>query len=681
MDVAGNGPTADWWRGAVIYQIYPRSFADSDGDGVGDLPGLLARLDYVASLGVDGVWLSPFFRSPMKDFGYDVGDYRDVDPLFGTLADFDAVVARAHALGLKVLIDQVWSHTSDQHPWFVESAASRDNSKADWYVWADAAADGTAPNNWMASFGGPSWSWNPRRRQYYLHNFLIEQPDLNFWNPDVQDAILAAGRFWLERGVDGFRLDVINFIVHDRRLTDNPTAGLARTPVMPTRMQRHLHDRSQPEALGFLARLRGLLDNYGAMSVGEIFDEAPLARQKEYTAGGDRLHTAYSFFLLTATAATPALFAEALDAWAEADGWPAWSLDNHDVARFVSRLAGSGDPRQPRAILAALMSLRGTIFLYQGDELGLPQARVPFERLRDPFAIAAYDGSAGRDGARTPMPWTRRRPGGGFLRLGRHLASHRSRPPRPGGRSPGVGPRLDAQFHPPADRLAAKVLEALRLGEATVLDAPDGVLAFERRFADEAVLCLFEMAGREALYDVPVDAEVVARFGLDAAPATGRARLSPYGGVVVRLKSRPQMTAQEDAAAVRLGRQIALRHGQHLEADHEFADPRRAQEGREEMDVQSEVIAGPSIGRALMKTHGVGKQCLEQGVIARVRRPRISASAARSASSEAGPWPSTGRCGRMLGFRTARPPRTEPRPRKASLTRTTRSASANSRRR
>ena len=213
---------ADWWRGAVIYQIYPRSFADSNGDGVGDLPGILAKLDYVASLGVDGIWLSPFFTSPMRDYGYDVSDYRDVDPLFGTLADFDAVLARAHALGLKVIIDQVWAHTSDRHPWFIESASSRDNPKADWYVWADAKPDGSPPNNWQAVFGGPSWTWNARRRQYYCHDFLVEQPDLNYWQPAVREAILGAAKFWLDRGVDGFRLDVINFIVNDPVLTDNP---------------------------------------------------------------------------------------------------------------------------------------------------------------------------------------------------------------------------------------------------------------------------------------------------------------------------------------------------------------------------------------------------------------------------------------------------------------------------
>ena len=216
-----------WWKGAVIYQIYPRSFRDTNGDGIGDLPGILLGLDHIASLGVDGIWISPFFTSPMADFGYDVADFCGVDPVFGTLEDFDAVVAKAHKLGLKVIIDQVYSHTSDQHAWFAEGRASRTGTKADWYVWADPKAEGSPPNNWQSVFGGPSWEWDARRGQYYLHNFLKEQPDLNVHNIDVQEALIAASRFWLDRGVDGFRLDALNFTMHDRALKDNPPSGVA----------------------------------------------------------------------------------------------------------------------------------------------------------------------------------------------------------------------------------------------------------------------------------------------------------------------------------------------------------------------------------------------------------------------------------------------------------------------
>ena len=523
----------DWWRGAVIYQIYPRSFADSNGDGVGDLQGILAKLDYVESLGVDGVWLSPFFRSPMKDYGYDVSDYRDVDPLFGTLADFDAVLARAHALGLKVVIDQVWAHTSDQHPWFVESASSRDNPKADWYVWADAKPDGSPPNNWQAVFGGPSWTWNARRRQYYCHDFLIEQPDLNYWQPAVRAEILGAAKFWLERGVDGFRLDVINFIVNDPVLIDNPVADYRRPPGQATQYQKHIHDRSQPLALEFLAELRALLDSYdGRMTVGEIVDEEPLIRQQEYTAPPDRLHTAYSFFLLAAKTATPALFAEALNAWAAAPGWPAWSLGNHDVDRFASRLAGD-DPAHARILMAVLVCLRGTIFLYQGEELGLPQARVPFERLRDPFAIAAYTGGSGRDGARTPMPWNAANASAGFS-----TSPDTWLPVDDAHRALAVDRQQDDQgsmlnF---TRRLIAlrRGSSALREGTATVLEASAGVLAFEREAAGERLLCVFNLAAERGAFALPPDAALLSTFG-DASLKAGELALDGFGGAVLRL--------------------------------------------------------------------------------------------------------------------------------------------------
>ena len=266
-----------WWRGATIYQIYPRSFQDTNGDGIGDLPGIIERLDYVASLGVDAVWISPFFKSPMADFGYDIADYRDVDPIFGTLADFDRLIARAHALGLKVMVDQVPSHTSDQHSWFQESRQSRYNAKSDWYVWADARGDGTPPNNWLSIFGGVAWTWEPRRGQYYLHNFLKNQPDLNFHNPEVRQATLDNMRFWLERGVDGLRLDAINFCFHDARLRDNPprppNERRARgfNAENPYGFQWHKFNNTQPEMLPFLEDIRRVLDEFpDVVALGEI---------------------------------------------------------------------------------------------------------------------------------------------------------------------------------------------------------------------------------------------------------------------------------------------------------------------------------------------------------------------------------------------------------------------------
>ena len=273
-DVAGNPADRDWWRGAVIYQIYPRSFQDTSGDGVGDLAGIAERMPYVESLGVNAIWISPFFTSPMKDFGYDVSDYCSVEPMFGTLHDFDNLIAEAHKHGIRVMIDLVISHSSDQHPWFVESRASRDNPKADWYVWSDPKPDGTVPNNWPSVFGGSAWAWNPTRRQYFLHNFLTSQPDLNFHNGEVQDAVLDVARFWLERGVDGFRLDTINFYFHDKKLRDNPAldeeerSDAIAPSVNPYNYQNHIYSKNQPENLEFLKRFRALMDEYPAVERG-----------------------------------------------------------------------------------------------------------------------------------------------------------------------------------------------------------------------------------------------------------------------------------------------------------------------------------------------------------------------------------------------------------------------------
>ena len=413
-NMSPKAPNDGWWRGGVIYQIYPRSFADSNGDGIGDLPGITARLEHIAALGADGIWLSPFFKSPMKDFGYDVSDYCDVDPMFGQLDDFRALVARAHALGLKVMIDQVLSHSSDQHPWFVESRANRDNPKADWYVWADPKPDGNPPNNWLSIFGGSAWQWDTRRRQYYLHNFLASQPDLNFHCPAVQDALLDTVKFWLELGVDGYRLDTANFYVHDQLLRDNPPRGepTGEDPAVPSAnpyaWQWHKHDKSQPENLLFLARLRALVDQYpNTTMVGEIGDDDGLARVAEYTSGDQRLHMAYCFDLL-GTAHDAPFLRRVFERFNEVvgNGWPCWALSNHDVTRLATRWGGEQPPAGLLRLAAAFqVSLRGTLCIYQGDELGLPEAELRFEDLQDPYGIAMWPEVKGRDGCRTPMPW------------------------------------------------------------------------------------------------------------------------------------------------------------------------------------------------------------------------------------------------------------------------------------
>ena len=412
----------DWWRGAVIYQIYPRSFQDSNNDGVGDLAGIIHRLPHVASLGVDAIWISPFFRSPMKDYGYDVSDYRDVDPLFGTLGDFDALVARAHELGLKVLIDLVLSHTSDEHPWFKESRSSRDNAKADWYVWADAKPDGTPPNNWLSIFGGSAWQWDGERMQYYLHNFLAEQPDLNFHNADVRRELLDIARYWLDRGVDGFRLDTVNFYFHDRELRDNPPLDPAERndntapSVNPYNFQDHLYDKTQPENLDFLRQLRAVMDEYpAATSVGEVGESQRGTQvQAAYTAGDDLLHMCYDFDFLSSAYPSGDQVARVLRKFQSivTEGWACWAYSNHDVVRHPTRWTLS--PEAARVYAALLMSMQGSVCLYQGEELGLTEAYVAYEDLQDPYGKRFWPKFKGRDGARTPMPWNAEGAHGGF---------------------------------------------------------------------------------------------------------------------------------------------------------------------------------------------------------------------------------------------------------------------------
>ncbi|MGH6652020.1 MAG: alpha-amylase family glycosyl hydrolase [Sphingopyxis sp.] len=400
-----------WWRGAAIYQIYPRSFADSNGDGIGDLAGITARLDYIADLGVDAIWLSPFYPSPMDDFGYDIADYCGVDPIFGSLADFDALVARAHALGLKVTTDLVFAHTSDQHAWFAESRASRHNAKADWYVWADARADGSPPTNWQSVFGGPAWTWDARRGQYFMHNFLTSQPQLNVHNRAVQDALLAVVRFWLDRGVDGFRVDAINFSMHDPELRDNPPAPPSnKVRTRPFDFQQKIHNQSHPDIPLFLERIRALMDDYpGRFTVAEVGGDEAEREMKSFTAGERRLNSAYGFNFLYADRLTPKLVREAADQWIDAPGvgWPSWAFENHDAPRALSRWAveGVAPSAYARMKMALLCALRGNIILYNGEELGLDQVEIPFELVKDPEALKNWPLTLSRDGARTPLPW------------------------------------------------------------------------------------------------------------------------------------------------------------------------------------------------------------------------------------------------------------------------------------
>jgi alpha-glucosidase len=523
MDHATQNATAlsarttdpDWWRGAVIYQIYPRSFQDTSGDGVGDLNGITQRLPYVAALGVDAIWISPFFTSPMKDFGYDVSDYRDVDAMFGTLHDFDLLVAEAHRLGLKVMIDLVISHTSSQHPWFVESRSSRDNPKADWYVWADARPDGTPPNNWLSIFGGSSWQWDPTRLQYYLHNFLTSQPDLNFHNPDVQDALLDMTRYWLQRGVDGFRLDTINFYFHDKELRDNPpldpalrNASIAPA-VNPYNWQNHIRDKNQPENLDFLKRFRAVMDEFPAIAaVGEVGDaQYGLQIVADYTAGNDKMHMCYAFDFLSGEALTPQKVAEVIARFGEGapEAWACWAFSNHDVVRHGTRWAVStqdhAQEKYLRLLAGVLLTLRGSACLYQGEELGLTEADIAFEDLQDPYGIEFWPDFKGRDGCRTPMVWEAGADHGGFSNGQPWLPvppEHRAR-------------AVDAQ-----DRTHASMLNhyrgflafrrehaALIKGEMSLVAHDGNVLAYTRSFGNETILCVFNFGAAPKIWTCP----------------------------------------------------------------------------------------------------------------------------------------------------------------------------------
>jgi alpha-glucosidase len=537
---------SDTWRqGAVLYHIYPRSFRDSNGDGIGDLAGITEKLDYVASLGVDGIWLSPFFASPMRDFGYDVSDYRAVDPVFGTLDDFDRLIARAHGLGLKVILDMVWGHSSDRHPWFIESRGDRINPKSDWYVWADPKPDGTPPNNWLSVFGGAAWSWDARRRQYYLHHFLKEQPKLNLRNSAVVAALLDAGTFWLDRGADGFRMDAVDFMVHDAGLRDNPPdPAVTPTPLRPFSMQVHRYDRGDPAVYDVLASTRALLDRYpGSISIAEVGSVGNLDNAFERAAGyvggeGRRLHAAYTLHVAKGPGDLRAIRTAMTQSERSFDqGSIVWSFSNHDVERVASRW-GDGSPDSAKVFLALLATMRGAVTLYQGEELGLPEADVPFALVQDPFGRTFWPDYRGRDGCRTPMPWERAAPNAGFSHSGQTWLpvsdAH-------------VPLAVDQQDHDSASVLTTwralmrmrRDRQALRLGSLHLLDAPDPLLAFERRHDRERLLCLFNLGTVEGHFPMAQRSLPLMTGRCTAAPDSADVVLPPRGYFVAMLPGAP----------------------------------------------------------------------------------------------------------------------------------------------
>ncbi len=484
-----------WWRGAVIYQIYIRSFCDSNGDGQGDLGGVLSKLPYLATLGVDAIWLSPVHPSPNRDWGYDVSDYAGIHPDYGSLGDLERLVTTAHGLGLKVMLDEVLAHTSDEHPWFAESL--RGASKRDWFVWADAQADGTAPNNWLSAFAGPAWSYQPARRQYYHHKFLRQQPKLNWHNSEAREAALSVLRYWLARGIDGFRLDVANAFLHDETLADNPpvpqTSRIAAYWAHPPNMQLHYHDSNLAENIQVLDEIRKVVDSYPGRFVMGEFSEQP-ERSGCYAPADQGLHSGYSFPLLEARRLGPDVLGEHLETLARYPGhWPSLSFSNHDVMRAPSRFGGLvPPPGLARLLLALLLGLRGTILLYQGEELGLPQAELPRSALRDPVGDLYYPYTYGRDGCRTPMPWE-----AGVTNLG--FSTGTPWLPAFAGHAAYA---VRQQLEDPASTLnytrkliaARKAMPALLHGDLVLRAAGSAILAFTRSISTQTVLCLFNLS-------------------------------------------------------------------------------------------------------------------------------------------------------------------------------------------
>ncbi|MFK7889499.1 MAG: alpha-amylase family glycosyl hydrolase [Granulosicoccus sp.] len=537
----------DWWRGSVIYQIYPRSYQDSNGDGIGDLAGITQRLDHIASLGVDAIWISPFFKSPMKDFGYDVSDYRDIDPMFGTLHDFDQLTEQAHERGLKVIIDLVLSHTADTHEWFIESSSSPDNPKSDWYVWADAKPDGSAPNNWLSIFGGPGWSWNTTRCQYYQHNFLDSQPDLNFHNPEVQDALLDVARFWLDRNVDGFRLDTINFYFCDKQLRDNPALPAEQRndsiapQVNPYNYQEHLYDKNQIENLDFLKRFRAVLDEYpAATTVGEVGDaQIGMQLMNDYTRGSERVHMCYTFDFLSPQLPTAQRFAEVLQRFEKdaSDSWICWAFSNHDVVRYASRWASDGtcNTQQLKMYAALLMSMRGSVCIYQGEELGLPEAELEFEQLQDPYGINFWPKFKGRDGCRTPMVWDASGENGGFSDAQPWL------PVPTEHQSLAVSAQLDDETsvleHYRRFLAFRRQTPALIKGELQNIFLRGNLLCFERILDDVRILCVFNFDDAAITHEIDsaLNPTHVEGHGFTATLNENQLTVSGYHAAYIRL--------------------------------------------------------------------------------------------------------------------------------------------------
>ena len=528
----GGSQDRPWWQTGVVYQVYPRSFQDTNADGVGDLPGILPRLDHLVSLGVDALWISPIYPSPMADFGYDVSDYCSVHPIFGSLEDFDRLIAAAHDRGLKLILDFVPNHSSDQHPWFLESRSSRTNPKRDWYIWRDAKPDGSPPTNWMSEFGGPAWTWDEATGQYYYHAYLEEQPDLNWRNPDVQQAMLEALRFWFERGVDGFRVDAIHHLFEDEQLRDNPINKDWLEGMSPSRRLIRAHTMDQPEVHETIAAMRCVAETFeDRVMIGEAY--LPIDRLMAYY-GVDLtgFHLPFNFHLLSTPWQPTAVAAliEAYEAALPPGAWPNWVLGNHDRSRLASRLG----LRQTRVAAMLLLTLRGTPTIYQGEEIGMMDVPIPPERVQDPWERNVPGLGLGRDPERTPMQWD----------AGANAGFSAAEPWLP------IAPDADtvnvaAQAADSTSTLALyqaltrlrRSEPALSVGDYRPGRADETVLTYERHHGGRRLIVTLNMSGQAQFLSGLPAGRLLVSTALDRAgePTNGDLALMPDEGCVIAL--------------------------------------------------------------------------------------------------------------------------------------------------
>jgi alpha-glucosidase len=532
MSDSGPRQADRWWHGGVFYQIYPRSFSDSNGDGIGDLPGIISRLDYLAELGITGIWLSPVTLSPNRDWGYDVSDYCDIDPAYGTLEDLAGLIDEGAERGIRILLDLVPNHTSDQHPWFVDARSGREAAHRDWYVWADPGPDGGPPNNWVSVFGGSAWELSQASGQYFLHNFEMQQPDLNWWSDDVRHAFDDIVRFWWDRGVAGFRIDVCNMMIKDAELRDNPPVT-EEDPVEQQLMGfKSVYNSDRPEAHDILRRWRAISDGYDPprLLIGETNVERLPTLMEFYGDGHNELHGGFNFVFINAPleAAVMRGIVEEVEATLPGGGWPLWTGSNHDVSRLATRWAG-GDQAKARCALLILLTLRGTPFLYQGDEIGLTDGPIEQADLRDAVGIRFWPYYKGRDAERTPMPWSRG-PGGGFTAPGVPTWLPMADPARCNVADQAGDPDSMLSFTRRAiGRRSGN--EDLAVGAYASVAAPEGTWVFTR--GRRTVVALNMSDGNQTVAGLSGSITLATERGLEGAAVDGAVPLAPWVGIVV----------------------------------------------------------------------------------------------------------------------------------------------------